>query len=171
MEIWKDVVGYEGFYEVSTHGRVRSLKRGLVLKQGVCGKYNNVVLCKNGIRKTKAVHRLVATAFCLKADWENEVNHINEDKKDNRADNLEWCTRIENIRHGSGIARHAYAQRFGSRNKAISKIDENGDVIETYISMRDMQRKTGFDRRFISKCIKGKCTMAYGYKWEYADIF
>ena len=108
-EIWKAVAGYEGLYEVSNTGKVRSLERitsvgrrgiGKELRQYLlpCG-YLDVSLSSNGKVKHKRVHRLVANAFCENQDNKDEVNHIDGNKQNNNACNLEWCTKSENMIH------------------------------------------------------------------------
>lgn len=113
-EVWKPVVGYEGFYEVSNLGGVRSLDRttlrdnrhgrqpteikGRVMKQGIRSGYYYVNLCVNDVRKKRTVHSLVAEAFLSWAGV-REVNHKDGNKMNNYADNLEWCTRSENHKH------------------------------------------------------------------------
>lgn len=105
-EIWKPVPGYEGYYQVSSLGRVKRIKggkgtvSGSILKNSItnCG-YFNVGLSVNSKLKIVGVHRLVAEAFIPNPDNKPEVNHINGDKQDNRIVNLEWSTRSENIQH------------------------------------------------------------------------
>lgn len=111
-EIWKDVVGYEGLYKVSNLGRVKSLDRtvhnrsgdkldrreGKILSQCKRGRYLGVDLSKNGVSKSKSVHRIVARAFLKKTKF-NVVNHIDHNGFNNRVDNLEWCTHKHNSRH------------------------------------------------------------------------
>lgn len=103
-EVYKDIPGYEGLYQVSNLGNVKSLPRkkckGRVLKpySPEYG-YQHVMLSKNGIQKCYKVHRLVAEIFVENPDGKMEVNHINAIKSDNRAVNLEWCTALENYNH------------------------------------------------------------------------
>ena len=96
MEIWKDVPGYIGLYKVSNYGRVKSVKKQLVLK--TCGsgnRYKTVALC-NGMRKTFRLHRLVAAAFIPNPDNKPCIDHIDGDRANNHADNLRWVTYLEN---------------------------------------------------------------------------
>lgn len=168
-EVWKDIEGYENLYRVSNKGRVYGIKRNNILKPGVVWGYEQVVLCKNGVCKQMKVHRLVASAFCNKRENADQVNHINENKRDNRAENLEWCTNLENIRHGTGIERHALAQRNNKHSKAIGQYSIDGVFVKRYPNSHDIQRVTGFDRATIMKCAKGKQKTAYGFLWKYLD--
>lgn len=112
-EVWKDVVGYEGIYEVSDHGRVKSVSRIKVRKNGSAMQIKNRILKKSvnahgyeivslsndGKRDTRKIHRLVAEAFCEKKNEKNCVNHKDGNKTNNYFENLEWCTHSENIVH------------------------------------------------------------------------
>ena len=101
MEEWKNVIGYEGLYEVSNIGNVRNVRRNTLLKLSKNNYgYIQVYLYKNGIRTGLKVHRLVAEAFLPNPDGLPQVNHKNEDKSDNRVDNLEWCDHKYNINYG-----------------------------------------------------------------------
>ena len=104
MEEWKDVVGYEGLYEVSNLGNVRNRQTGKVLKP-ILGKrwgYYKLNLFKDGIMKSKTIHRLVAEAWIPQVEVDkDQVNHINEIKTDNRVENLEWCTVNYNNAYGT----------------------------------------------------------------------
>lgn len=96
-EEWKPVVGYEGLYEVSSLGRVRS-RQGL-LRQSLANRYPSVHLSRDGKQATHRVHRLVASAFIPNPDGRETVNHIDGDRTNNAALNLEWVTTSENVRH------------------------------------------------------------------------
>jgi hypothetical protein len=102
-EIWKPIRGYEGMYEISSKGRVKSLIKGknkiLSLKGG--GNYAQLWLSKQNTKHRHYVHRLVAIAFLKNNGNKKQVNHINGIKRDNRVENLEWCTREENMRHAA----------------------------------------------------------------------
>lgn len=100
-DIWKDIPDYEGLYIISNLGRIKSLCRattsGKILKSSNNSEYPTVALCKNGKLKTYVVHRLVLQAFLGKSDL--DANHIDGKKSNNRLDNLEYCTRSENLKH------------------------------------------------------------------------
>ena len=112
-EIWKDIVGYEGLYQVSNLGNVKRLKgykgrgKGYIVEEHIIQPsinsrgYQNVILCKNGKTKTFTMHRLVAIAFLYNSDNLPEVNHKDEDKTNNCVDNLEWCTAKYNVNYGT----------------------------------------------------------------------
>lgn len=99
-EIWKEVNGYEGLYQVSTFGRVKSLKRNIILSQiKGTGGYRMVNLYENKKRSKKLVHRLVAQEFIENPTDKEQVNHIDGNKSNNYLSNLEWATRSENVKH------------------------------------------------------------------------
>lgn len=105
-EIWKDIIGYEGLYQVSNLGNIKSLGNGgthkteRILSQKITRfGYKTVILHKNGVRKDCRVHRLVAYAFLPNDDDTLVVNHKDGDKCNNRVENLEWCTQSDNVIH------------------------------------------------------------------------
>lgn len=107
-EIYRDIPGYEGLYQISNYGNIKSLPRkrckGCILKPYYPKNgYPHVMLSKNGIEKCYKVHRLVAEVFIPNPDKKPEVNHKNANKSDNKAENLEWCTTFENYAHARNM--------------------------------------------------------------------
>ena len=173
-EVWKDVVGYEGLYKVSNKGNVYSVGRrdsrgskigGRILKPSPnTGGYLLVDLCKNGIRESKRVHRLVAQAFIPNYNKYLEINHKDENKTNNNVSNLEWCTREHNINHGTRTERAIQAQ-----SKKVRAVNvESGEVL-TFSSTNEAGRK-GYDQSNVSLACRG---LYYGgnlykeYEWCY----
>lgn len=164
-EIWKDVVGYENLYKVSNLGNVMSFwgKTPHLIKpfQNQKG-YLYVDLRFFNKRKTVSIHRLVAKAFIPNPNNLPQINHIDEDKTNNRVENLEWCTLKYNVLYGTGIER---------RSKPILQFDKNGNFINEYPSASDAARKTGIDGGHIGDVCKGKVNYntAGGYIWKYKN--
>ena len=175
-EEWGDVVGYEGLYQVSDQGRVKSLERKVshwrggeriqkerILKPDVSQDgYLRVGLYAGGKRKWFRVHRLVCEAFHDNPDNKSDVNHINEDKADNRAVNLEWCTAKENNNHGTRNERSAK-----NRSKSVGQYTLDGDLVKVWQSTNEVERQTGFSHGYICKSANGKYKQAYGFIWRY----
>lgn len=177
VEVWKDVPGYEGLYQVSNLGNVRSLDRyvdygkttafrkGRIMKQGkATGGYLQVELFKNKISSTRLVHRLVAEAFVTNIENLSEVNHKDENKENNCADNLEWCARKYNINYGTGNAR-----RIKNKVVAVVMCALDGTELMEFPSVHEAARsisKNGVAGN-ISECCKGRRKTAYGYIWKY----
>ena len=175
-EEWRDVVGYEGRYQVSSMGRVKSLERTYIDKSGrkrtvkecilkpVIDRYGYLLvsLYAGGKQKTLKVHRLVCEAFHESHDNKPYVNHINENKTDNRAVNLEWCTAKENCNHGTRNERTAK-----KRSKQVGQYTLNGELVKVWQSATEAERQAGFSNGNISLAANGKYKQAYGFIWEY----
>lgn len=175
MEIWKDVAGYEGFYQVSNLGNVKSLDRivwnkanksnskirGFLLKKDNMDKhYFQVGLCKDGKSKHKLVHRLVAIAFLDKKEGLDIINHKDENKLNNIVENLEWCSHSYNVNYGSRNDKTAEKNSI----PVIRICEKNGFI--KYKSATHAE-KDGFSRFGISQCCNNKIKKHRGYNWEF----
>ena len=185
-EVWKDIEGYEGLYQVSNFGRVKSLNysrtgkpkimKGDFTTQG----YYRVSLSKNGTRTNRNVHILVAQAFIPNPEDKPTVDHINRDKTDNRVENLRWATQLEqtlnrdpetNRRSAETKRKNGDYEKLKEMNKelkgkaVIGTSLDDGHVI-TYETMRTA-KKDGFDHAGICACCKGKKRQYKGYVWKY----
>ena len=178
-EEWRDIRGYEGYYQVSNLGRVKSLERFALGRYG-CNRrlpekiikplssgsdYLYVNLNNNG-RKKEYVHRLVAMAFpeiCGEYFPGAEVNHKDENKYNNVANNLEICDHTYNNCYGTKISR--FRRKV---SKPVKQYTLDGVYIKTWSSTMDIQRERGYLNGSIGKCCNGHQTQAYGFRWEYA---
>ena len=165
QEIWKDIPSYEGLYQISNYGNVKSIKRDKILKPQVNGRgYLSVGLSKNGKHKTFRLNRLVMITFVGYVEGKDQVNHIDGDKTNNRLDNLEWCTQSENMIHA--FANGLYKKK--KRRVRKIRCKETGDI---YDSGADASRKLGYDKSTILRIchgIKGYESL-YGYHFEFVD--
>lgn len=162
---WKPVVGFEDYYLVSDNGQVWSLYRHKTLKSTIDKYgYEKVGLYADGKVYTRTVHRLVAQAFISNPNNLPTVNHINEDKTDNRVSNLEWASVADNDNHGTRNERMANTKS----RKPVERINTDGTIV-TYKGVKDAWRKTGITRSCISLCCKNIRKTAGGYKWRYVD--
>lgn len=166
-EIWKPIPGYEGLYWVSDLGRVKSLKRGKerILSPGKTrGGYLYIVLYKNGKGKNCYVSLLVWEAFNGPIPEGMQVNHINENKQDNRLENLNLMTPKENSNWGTRNIRRVKAQ-----SKMVEQYTLDGTHVCTWFSVIGIKRELGYSNGNISLCCNGRYKTAYGYIWKYAD--
>ena len=175
-EIWKDIVGYEGLYQCSNKGRIKSLDRTVATKKGSRGfkelkgtirktqnrlGYRTITLFKDNERKSYYIHRLVAEVFIPNPSAFSFVNHKDESRDNNKTENLEWCSHQYNISYGTILKR---------KSEKLSRIVEGTHVTTgekvTFKSMTEAGRN-GFSQSNISLCCNGKKEKYKNYKWKF----
>ena len=183
-EIWKDIEGYEGIYQVSNLGRIKSLEREEITNGAVKRRirkekilcphpngegYPSVVLSKNGRMKTFKVHRLVAEAFIPNPENKPFIDHINRNKTNNTINNLRWCTGKENM--SNPLTKEHLSKTFKElgfkRSKKVLQLDKNGKVFRLWNNARAASEDLKIDSKSIYYCClkKPKYKTAGGYKW------
>ena len=168
-EYWKPIKGYEGLYEVSNLGRVKSLKFGKerMLKVSKDKKgYLHVVLCKENILKTYYVHRLVAEAFIDNTDNLPCVNHKDENPQNNVVSNLEWCDAKYNLNYGTRNKRISEKMTNGKLSKPVLQYTLDGELVKKWSSTHECSRN-GYNRGNVSACCLGYLKFYKGYIWRY----
>lgn len=169
-EVWKDIAGFDGYYQVSNHGNVRSTTRKVhhskggvrvshsrLMKLSLNGDgYYFVSLHKHNHAKPFRVNRLVAETFIPNPDGLPCVNHIDKNRLNNRVDNLEWCSVEYNNRY--------------STNKAISQYTLDGVWVRDWDAISDATRLLGINTSNIAQCCRGKRKSAGGYIWKYKEV-
>jgi hypothetical protein len=177
-EIWKEIKEYEGMYEISNLGRVKSLSRVIYNRWGTTisrekilipsidnNGYAHTSLTKNKKKKTFPIHRLVAINFISNPHNLPEVNHKKEfEKSNNCIENLEWCTHEYNTNYGTRNERHHTSLR-----KPIYQLDKNNNLIKRWDYIKQVTQELKFDSSSITKCCKGKSKTYKGFKWSYVD--
>lgn len=178
-EIWKAIEGYEGIYEVSNLGRVRSLPRPKTSRNAhgeftfttkpkilktfeQNGGYQRISFGKGKDKVAIFVHRLVAQAFIPNPDNLPHVNHKDENPKNNRADNLEWCNAEYNNSYGNHIERC-------KRHRAVEQLTIDGQFIQRFDGIKEAAEATGCRASSIQSCCKGRFKSSLGYRWRYAE--
>ena len=179
-EVWKPIQGYEGWYEISNFGNVRSVPReviqnhwqggvsvykmpGRTLKPGVNPNgYCHIDLHRNGKIQRFSIHRLVAIHFIENPCGYPIVNHIDADPSNNRADNLEWCTQSHNIQHA-----YDNGTKEPPHQKKIYQLTEDGKIIREFKNIAAAHRETGVNN--IGAVLRGLRNQSGGYRWRYAQ--
>ena len=170
-EIWRDIKGYEGLYQVSNMGRVKALERidnkkrrlkERMLAFSPSNGYKVVHLYKNGVQKSFSVHRLVGEAFIPNPKNEPCINHRDENKLNNNVDNLEWCTQKYNNNYGT------HNKRSGDkRGKRVIQFDLNGNEIRRWVSSAEARRYYGVGKTAICDACRKHKGKSHGYLWQY----
>lgn len=178
MECWRWIPGFEGLYQVSTRGRVRSVDRWITYPDGskrffkgrilkpTLDKYGYllVTLSRDGKKRPFKIHRLVAMAFIPNPENKPQVNHLDENPCNNVVENLSWASAKENLTWGTGIERRA-----ASLSKPVQAINPStGEVVLEFPSIIEAERK-GFNQGNIYSCCRGKRKTHKGYMWRYKE--
>lgn len=184
-EIWKPIKNYENIYEVSNTGKIRSLSREVIvknkygavstrmtkpkeLKPQKRGEYYIVWLCKNGKPKQYCIHSLVSSTFLDNPYNYNCVNHKDENKLNNNADNLEYCTRKYNCNYGNRNKIISIKNSSPRKNfKRVSQYDKKNNFIKEYDNIYEAYKETHKNMTHIKLCCDGKRKMAGNYIWKY----
>lgn len=175
-EIWKPIEGYEGLYDVSNLGRVRRREKvserrtdgcstilpERILKANTSRAYLTVGLVKDYKQKTFLVHRLVANAFLPRTPEQTYINHLDVNPRNNRADNLEWCTQSHNIQYA-----YDNGTKEGPHIRDVDQLAMDGTYIKTWHGVHAAGRELGIHGENISKVCLGKRAQTGGYKWRY----
>lgn len=171
-EQWVDIVGYEGLYSISNLGRIASHHRDefriLHPTTHRTNRYSYVNLCRNGIATLFRVHVLVAKHFLPNPNGLLEVNHKDEDKSNNRVDNLEWCTRKYNVNYGTAQQRRREKQR-ARVSKSVVQYSKTGEYICTYASISGASRIVGISTSHIVNCCNRRKPSAGNFIWRYLE--
>jgi hypothetical protein len=183
-EIWKDIDGYDGFYQVSSWGRIKSLGRWVACKGGQkfnkerirkdCNShgYRNITLCKENKSHSFLLHIVVANAFVENPENLPQVNHLDGDKTNNYYKNLEWCTGSENMQHAAdnGLLNLTWVGKSYEKHpksKPIVQYDLSDSMIRNWASATEAANKLGMHRPNINACLLGRQKTAFGYKWKF----
>lgn len=188
MEVWKDIPGYEGFYQASTLGRIKSLERldskgrrlkGRILKDGESSNgYRVVSLVRDGKQHSFTIHRLVAKLFLDRVDGKDYINHIDGDKNNNRVDNLEWCTKSENTNHAIRLGlfnhEHCIGVKHPNWRGGIIMFTKGGLPLLSFETSSDVEKwireNTKYTKavaRAICSVCRGERLTSYGYTFRY----
>lgn len=175
-EIWKDIKGFEGLYQVSNLGNIKSLEKIRIMPNGgnriysqkilipVMNRNNylSVQLCKDGIVTRHLVHRLVAMQFINNPLSKPQINHIDGNKSNNIISNLEWNTPKENIQH-------SFNNNLNPKQRAVNQYTITGELVNTFISTREAERITHINHTGISYCAIGHYKQYKGFIWRYSE--
>ena len=162
-EIYKDIQGYEGKYQISNLGNVYSLITNKILKPRLTlDGYYQVDLCKNGVKKHLYIHRLVAQSFLDNPKNYKIVNHKDENSMNNIVSNLEWCNSTYNNNYGNCKRKISEANSI-----KINQYDMDGNFIKQWLGINNIERCLKINKGNICMCCKGKRNNAGGYKWKY----
>ena len=183
-EVWKDIKDFEGLYQISNLGRIKSMQRYVknksskrvvkekMLKNQINNKgYYSVILRKNGKTFTKTVHRLIAIAFIENKNNYPCINHKDGNKLNDKLDNLEWCSYKHNIREAYRLGLNKYTNLINFKNlpKKVLQFDKNGNFIKEFDSIREASKIADVCYNSISLNCRGKQKYAGDYTWKFKE--
>lgn len=171
QDLWKDIKGYEGLYQISNLGSVKSFhkRKGsiIILKKVLQSNgYYTITLCKNNIHKVIYIHKLVAENFIPNPHNYNVINHKDENKLNNNVNNLEWCTTNYNLNYGTRNERCSQNQI----RKPVLQFNQKGILVKKWESINSV-KNINLKPSLISKCCKEKVYLAYNYIWIYENEY
>lgn len=188
IEIWKDIQGYEGLYQCSNLGRIKSLNRYKQARNGSISSFKEIIkklqttrkgylvvtLNRNKERKTFFVHRLVAQAFIPNPDNKPQIDHINTNRTDNRVNNLRWVTPLENSNNPltkENLKNYRDKMKSGdySHSKIVLQYSLSGDFIKEWTNITTIHKEMNYNPSCISECCNNKQKTAYGFLWKFKD--
>lgn len=169
-EVWKDIDGYDGKYQVSNLGKVRSIGKNRIITLKPMTQKNGylyVALWKDNKKKNKLIHRLVALAFVDNPNDYPEVNHKDENKENNEAKNLEWCEHLYNMNYGEIKEKISNAMLNNPKNsKMVYQYSKDGVLIRSWQSSEEIERELGYCSRDIRLCCQNHSGCPYGFIWS-----
>lgn len=170
-EIWIDIAGYEGLYQVSNWGRIKSLKKyrskkEQIMVQQIKKGYYTIRLSKHSKKKDYVVHRLIAQAFIPNPNNLPQVNHKDENKLNNKIENLEWCTVTYNNCYGTRLERASVSNKL---RREVLKFDLDNNYIDTYKSVTEAGRRNNTSVANISACCRGVYKQSKGYIYRFKN--
>lgn len=178
-ENWKDIKGYEGLYQVSNFGRIKSINRTINHNKGNGNRilngrilkcwydknnYARISLSKNGKVTKYLVHYITASTFIPNPDNKPCIDHIDTNPSNNNVENLRWCTQKENCNNPITKIK---MRKNSSCSKPVLQFSKEGELIKKWDSTMDIQRELGISNTCISYCCTGKNKTARGFKWHY----
>lgn len=181
IEVWKDIKNYENLYQISNLGNIKNIKKNKLIKPFISKstKYLQIDLCKYGIKKRYSIHSLVCNAFISNPNNYKYINHKDENKLNNNANNLEWCTQKYNCNYGSRNqkigeksrqrkhTKEAKEKISNALSKTILQYGKDNNFVKEWKNAYEVKRELNISNSSINECCNKKRKTAGGYIWKY----